>query len=121
MCQISDEVGYDVMETKGQDEMMDTSEYPKGNRKIVVFDDLVYAPGKIQSKIANHFAYERYRDISPIYLSQSYYVVPQKLRLNYSHMTFYPPVNKNHCNLMRKENMVDPKLFERLGPYEFLF
>ena len=37
MSQISDKVGYYVMEIKGQDDIMDTCEYPKGNRKIVVF------------------------------------------------------------------------------------
>ena len=31
---------------------MDTSEYPSNNRKVVVFDDLVNAPDRIQSKIA---------------------------------------------------------------------
>ena len=31
------------------------------------------------------------------------------------------PVTKKHCNLIGKENMIDPKLFERLGPYESLF
>ena len=29
---------------------MDTSEYPSNNRKVVVFDDLVNAPDRIQSK-----------------------------------------------------------------------
>lgn len=31
------------------------------------------------------------------------------------------PVTKKRCNLIGKENMIDPKLFERLGPYESLF
>ena len=48
MSQISDKVGYYVMEIKGQDDVMDTCEYPKGNIKIVVFDDLVSALDKIQ-------------------------------------------------------------------------
>ena len=36
-------------------------------------------------------------------------------------MILYPPKSKNNRNLIGKENMVDPKVFERLGPYEFLF
>lgn len=32
---VSDEVGYDVREIKGQDDVMDTRGYPEGNRKIV--------------------------------------------------------------------------------------
>ena len=120
MDEISQKVGYDVLEIKDVDDIMDTREYPKG-RKVVIFDDLVNAPHKIQSKIANHFTDGRHHQISPIYLSQSYYDTPEKLRLNCSHMILYTPPTKNHCNLIARENMIDPGLFKSLGPYEFLF
>ena len=117
MSQIPDKVGYYVMEIKGQDDIMDTCEYPKGNRKIVVFDYLVSALDKIQSKIACHFKDGKHHDFPPIYLIQSYSDVPQKLRLNCSHVILYPPVTKNHCNLIVKENVIDPKLFDHsIGP-----
>ena len=61
--------------------ILNTNEYPNNNRKIVIFDDLVNAPEKIQSKIANHFTDGRHHGISPVYISQSYYDTPQKLRL----------------------------------------
>ena len=80
MGDISEKVGYQVMEIKGPDEILDTNEYQNDNRKIVIFDDLVNAPEKIQSKIANHFTDGRHHNISPIYLTQSYYNTPQKLR-----------------------------------------
>ena len=118
---ISQKVGYDILEIKDPDDIMDTSEYPEGNRKVVIFDDLVNAPSPVQSKIANHFTDGRHHQISPIYLTQSYYDTPQKLRLNCSHMILYTPPTKNHCNLIAKENMIDPRLFETLGPYEFIF
>ena len=91
------------------------------NRSIVVFDDLVNASDKIQNKIANHFTDGRHHKISPIYLSQSYYDVPPKLRQHCSHMILYPPATKNHTNLIAKENNIDPNLFNKLGPHEFLF
>ena len=121
MDSISQKVGYDVLEIKDEGEIMDTGEYPEGNRKVVIFDDLVNAPNTVQSKIANHFTDGRHHQISPIYLTQSYYDTPQKLRLNCSHMILYTPPTKNHCNLIGKENMIDPRLFETLGPYEFIF
>ena len=34
-------------------------------------------------------------EFPPIYLSQSYYDVPQKIRLNCSHMILYPQRQKN--------------------------
>ena len=121
MDKISQKVGNSVLEIKGQDEIADTKDYPPGNRKIVIFDDLINALSCIQSKIANHFTDGRHHQISPIYLTQSYYDTPQKIRLNCSHMILYTPTTKNHCNLIGKENMIDPELFKRLGPYEFIF
>ena len=121
MDDISKKVGYQVMEIKGSGEILDTMDYRNDNRKIVIFDDLINAPEKIQSKIANHFTDGRHHGISPVYISQSYYDIPQKLRQNCSHMILYPPTTKNHCSLIGNENMIDPKLFDKLGPYEFLF
>ena len=47
MDSISEKVGYGVLELHAPDEIMDTSEYPSNNRKVVVFDDLVNAPDRI--------------------------------------------------------------------------
>jgi len=115
------DVGYQVLEIGDQDDTIDTSEYPNDNRKVVRFDDLVNAPDRAQNKIANHFTDGRHHMISPIYLSQSYYDVPQKLRQNCSHMLLYPPSTENHLNLIAKENLISPELFDKLGPYQFLF
>lgn len=121
MAEVSERVGYNVLEIKQPDEIMNTCEYEEGIRKVVIFDDLVNAPQSVQSKIANHFTDGRHHNISPIYLTQSYYDTPQKIRLNCSHMILYSPPTNTHCNLIGRENMFDPQLFEKLGPYEFLF
>ena len=121
MDKISKIVGYDVLEIHGQDVILDTLQYSIDNRKIVVFDDLIHAPDRIQSKIANHFTDGRHHGISPIYISQSCYDVPQKLKLNCSHMILYPPATKNHSNLIGKGNLINPSLFQKLGQYEFFF
>ena len=121
MDDISKKIGYNVLEYKNGDEIMDTKDYPSDNRKVVVFDDLVNCNDKIQSKIASHFTDGRHHGISPVYLSQSYYDVPQKIRLNCSHMMLYTPQTNNHCNLIAKENRFDSALFDKLKPYEFIF
>lgn len=121
MDPISEKVGYPILEIGEQQDIPDTNEYPSGNRKVVVVDDLVNAPEKIQNKIANHYKDGRHHGISPIYLSQSYYDVPQKLRQNCSNMILYPPTTKNHLNLIAKENLIDASLFDELKPFEFLF
>ena len=121
MDKISRQVGYNVLEIENEDGIRDTSEYPNNNKKIVIFDDLVNASEKTQKKIANHYSDGRHNGISPIYLSQSYFDIPQKIRLNCSHMALYPPTTKTHLNLIGKENLVEPNLFKKLNPYEFLF
>ena len=118
---VSQRVGCDVLEIKNPNDIMNTEEYPEGIRKVVIFDDLINAADNIQSKIANHFTDGRHHQISPIYLTQSYYDTPQKLRLNCSHMILYTPPTNNHCKLIAKEQRIDPGLFDKLGPYEFLF
>ena len=121
MNDISSRVGYNVLNIGGENDILDTIEYNPNNRSIVVFHDLVNASDKIQNKISNHFTDGRHHKISPVYLSQSYYDVPQKLRQNCSHMVLYPPTTKNHANLIAKENNIDPNLFKKLGPHEFFF
>ena len=121
MDTISKQVGYQILEIGVENEIRDTEEYPNTNRKIVIFDDLVNASEKTQKKIANHFTDGRHHQISPIYISQSYYDVNPKLRLNCSHMALYCPVTKNHLNLIAKENLIKPELFDKLKPFEFLF
>ena len=118
---LSEKVGYPILEIGSEADILNKNEYPISNRKVIVFDDLVNANAKIQNKIANHFIDGRHHYISPIYLTQSYYDVPQKLRQNCSHVILYLPATKNHLNLIAKENLVSPHLFNKLGPYEFLF
>lgn len=121
MDKISGKVGYPVLEIGSADDIKDTSEYPVNHIKVVIFDDLINAPEKVQNKIANHFTDGRHHKISPIYLTKSYYDVSQKLRQNCSHMILHPPTTKNYLNLIAKKNLVEPSLFNKLGPFEFLF
>ena len=115
MKPISKKVGYEVLELHSPEEILDTSEYPSNNRKVVVFDDLVNAPDRIQSKIANHWTDGRHHGISPIYLSQSYYDVPQKIRLNCSHMILYPPATKKTCGSDCKRKLDPTKSVQQAG------
>ena len=46
---VSQKVEYEVLEFP--EEIMDTSDYPQNNRKVVVFDDLVNAPSAVQNNV----------------------------------------------------------------------
>ena len=118
MDDISEKVGYEVLEFP--ENILATNEYPQDNRKVVVFDDLVNAPEKVQKRIANHFTGGRHHNIFPVYVSQSYFDTPQNVRLNSSHMLLYPPSKNRRVDLITKENLVPPKSFSRLKPFEFV-
>ena len=36
-------------------------------------------------------------------------------------MILYPPATKKHVDLIAKENLIQPNLFNKLGPFEFCF
>ena len=116
MNEISEQLGYQVLEFPKN--IPATNEYPQENRKVVVFDDLVNAPEKVQKRIADHWTNGRRHTISPVYLSESYYDVPQKIRLNSSHLLISPPSTKRHVHLIAKENISPPAAFKKL--FEFV-
>lgn len=118
---LSKKVGYDILKVESPDNILDTKEYPLDSRKVVIFDDVINEPTHVQKKIANHYTDGRQHNISPIYISQSYYDVPSKVRHNCSHLILFPPTTKRHYDLIAKENRVRPEFFDTLAPYEFLF
>ena len=55
MEMVSQKVGYDVLVTREDDDILDTTQYSNDNRKVVVFDDLMNASEAVQNKIAAHY------------------------------------------------------------------
>lgn len=121
MYQHSQKLGYEVLHVMNPDEILDTTEYPRGNRKVVIFDDFIAASNDIQKKILKHFIDGRHHLISPVYLSQSYHKTPVDIRLNCSHLILYKPSMNRHRGLIASENSFEPDLFSRLKPFDFLF
>ena len=117
----SQKLGYQILHVMNPDEILDTTEYPGGNRKVVIFDDLMAASNDVQKKILKHFIDGRHHLISPVYLSQSYHKTPVDIRLNCSHLIVYKPTMTRHRGLIASENSFEPDLFSRLKPFEFLF
>ena len=84
--QISDEVGYDVIEARN-DEITPVEDLESDSQKIVIFDD--YVCDKNQKPLIEYFIRGRHKNCSVIYLSQSYYKTPKDIRLNCSHFSIY--------------------------------
>ena len=121
MQKYSQKFGCEILHVMNPDEILDTTEYPEGGRKIVIFDDLIAASNDVQKKILKHFIDGRHHLISPVYLSQSYHKTPVDVRLNCSHLIVYKPTMNRHRALIASENSFEPELFSRLNPFEFLF
>ena len=64
MKPISKKVGYEVLELHSPEEIMDTSEYPSNNRKVVVFDDLVTNSIKNREPLVRWQASRNFSDLS---------------------------------------------------------
>ena len=112
--EISKKLGYNPLQIDSGGDIRDVKDYPQNNRKVVVFDDLKNANDKIQGKIANNFTNGRHQRISPIYLGQSHYDIPKKLRLNCSHVILYEPHDPNHIQLLSREFKFNPLFFGKL-------
>ena len=55
----------------------------------IIFEDLCMAPESIQNQIIPFFTYERYRNISSIYVTQSYYYILIIIYENISHLIVF--------------------------------
>ena len=73
---ISEEVGYQVIQTSN-DEIPSLDELNDDNQKIVVFDE------RNQKPLIEYFIRSRHKNCCVIYLSQSYYLTPKDIRLNW--------------------------------------
>ena len=110
-------VGYQIIEAPG-DEILSLEELPMDNQKIAVFDDLVCESN--QNSIINYFINGRHRKCSVIYLTQTYYKVPQNIRDNCSHFfvfNFLPRENKRIAD----ELGVDHNLLNRATNKKYSF
>ena len=121
-AQVSQLVGHQVLLFFGPEDILDTDEYESDDCvKLVVFDDLMNADKKIQAKIADHFTDGRHSKICPVYLSQSYFTIPEDIRTNCSKVIVYDPPTDGKKARISKECRFDKCKFEDLDKHDFLF
>lgn len=82
-------------------EIPDISDFNNSKMSLIVFDDLVLS--KDQSKIQEYFIRARKKNISCIYLSQSYYRIPKLIRINARYIIIKKLASQKDLNLVVSE------------------
>ena len=112
---ISNEVGYDVIEARNDEDLESDSQ------EIVIFDD--YVCDKNQKPLVDYFIRGRHKNCSVIYLSQSYYTTPKDIRLNCSHFSIYDFPSANEKSLICRKNSIPKESYEKATkePFSFVY
>ena len=70
-------------------EIPDVLDFSTDRSTVVVFEDLVNENWKIQNQIAPYFISERHGNISPVYITQSFYKTPKIIQENLTHIALH--------------------------------
>ena len=107
----SDEPIYNYLKTKmspdeltvleGIESIPDLESFDPEVQSLVIFDDLVLE--KNQKKIEEYFIRGRKRNISMMYLTQSYYKTPRPIRLNVNYLILKKLASKRDLNTILSE------------------
>ena len=67
----------------------DVEDFDPNCTTVVVFENLMNMPRKIQEHIANYFSSGRHSNISPIYVSQRFFLTPKTIRKNITYISLH--------------------------------
>src|ERR1044072_2216704 len=71
------------------DNIPDLGEFDPNRYTVVIFEDLMNKPKKIQDQIADYFSSGRHSNISPIYVSQRFFAIPKTVRENINYISLH--------------------------------
>ena len=97
--------------------------YDNDSKKLVIFDDLMTVSKNVLKRVTDHYIYGRQKNISSIFLAQSYIEIDQTIRLNCNYMIIFEPQTKRARKLVLTENNIENiDLFKKFDDkYDFLF
>jgi len=102
---------YKIIEawTNDLDEMPSVDELDGSLHNIILFDDMMME--KDQKKIVDYFIRGRHKKCTVMYLSQSFFAIPRKIRLNCSHYAMFNSPSKSESK--RISNEIAPDLEQK--------
>ena len=121
---LKSQIGYDFMLLENDVNKIPYADcYDNDSKKLVIFDDLMSVSKNVLKRIVDHYIFGRQKNISSIFLAQSYIDIDQTIRLNSNYMVIYEPTTRRCKNMILIENNIENKeLFKKInGKYDFLF
>ena len=120
---IKSKIGYDFIVLENDPNNIPYADcYDNYSKKLVIFDDLMTVSKNALKRIVDHYIFGRQKNVSCIFLAQSYIEIDQTIRLNSNYMVIYEPKTKRCMNMILREYYVDENAFKNLnGKYDFLF
>ena len=85
-------------------EIPDVEEFDPNRATVVVFEDLMNMPKKIQERIADYFSSGRHSNVSPIYVSQRFFLIPKTIRENLTYISLH----RGAGNLLDLKRIISP-------------
>ena len=85
-------------------EIPDVEEFDPNRATVVIFEDLMNMPKKIQERIADYFSSGRHSNVSPIYVSQRFFLIPKTIRENLTYISLH----RGSGNLLDLKRIISP-------------
>ena len=85
-------------------EIPDVKEFDPNRATVVVFEDLMNMPKKIQERIADYFSSGRHSNVSSIYVSQRFFLIPKTIRENVTYISLH----RGAGNLLDLKRIISP-------------
>jgi hypothetical protein len=100
---------------KFQPNIPDLDTIDKDEQTLVIFDDLCL--DNCQEKIGQYFIRGRKRNVSSVYISQSYFKTPKIIRLQCGYYLFKKQANKRDLSCILRESMLPYSVNELISMY----
>ena len=85
-------------------EIPDVEEFDPNRATVVIFEDLMNMPKKIQERIADYFSSGRHSNVSLIYVSQRFFLIPKTIRENLTYISLH----RGSGNLLDLKRIISP-------------
>ena len=85
-------------------EIPDVEEFDPNRATVVIFEDLMNMFKKIQERIADYFSSGSHSNVSPIYVSQRFFLIPKTIRENLTYISLH----RGSGNLLDLKRIISP-------------